>query len=341
MSATSYAWVVLAFPLAGMLVCAFGYRRLPGHSAGWIASLSILGSFVASILMLLQLQDLPAEERALVDSAFTYFKTAGMTVDLSILVDPLSVFMCLVVSGISFFIHVYSIGYMDGDEGFVRYFAYLNYFVFSMLLLVLAANFVILIVGWAFVGAASYLLISFWYRRTTATRAGIKAFVINVIGDVGPGDRHLPAVQRHRRAGLRGGLLGRRQRVHHQRRPVGGRLPDAAGRRLREVGPAPPAHLAARRHGGPHAGLLPDPRGHDGHRGRVPDRAHVPAVRAGPAGRRHQRGDRHGDAAVRRHGRGGGDRPQTRDRLLHDLADRLHDPGRLDRRPTARGCSTS
>ena len=185
MSATSYAWVVLAFPLAGMLVCAFGYRRLPGHSAGWIASLSILGSFVASILMLLQLQDLPAEERALVDSAFTYFKTAGMTVDLSILVDPLSVFMCLVVSGISFFIHVYSIGYMDGDEGFVRYFAYLNYFVFSMLLLVLAANFVILIVGWAFVGAASYLLISFWYRRTTATRAGIKAFVINVIGDVG------------------------------------------------------------------------------------------------------------------------------------------------------------
>ena len=160
MSATSYAWVVLAFPLAGMLVCAFGYRRLPGHSAGWIASLSILGSFVASILMLLQLQDLPAEERALVDSAFTYFKTAGMNVDLSILVDPLSVFMCLVVSGISFLIHVYSIGYMDGDEGFVRYFAYLNYFVFSMLLLVLAANFVILIVGWAFVGAASYLLIS-------------------------------------------------------------------------------------------------------------------------------------------------------------------------------------
>src|SRR5215211_320058 len=74
---------------------------------------------------------------------------------------------------------------MDGDEGFVRYFAYLNYFVFSMLLLVLAANFVVLIVGWAFVGAASYLLISFWYRRDTATRAGIKAFVINVIGDVG------------------------------------------------------------------------------------------------------------------------------------------------------------
>src|SRR6185436_19570245 len=104
---------------------------------------------------------------------------------MAILVDPLSVFMCLVVSGVSFLIHVYSVAYMTSDRGYSRYFAYLNYFVFSMLLLVLAANFVILIIGWAFVGAASYLLISFWYRRTTAVHAGIKAFVINVIGDVG------------------------------------------------------------------------------------------------------------------------------------------------------------
>jgi NADH-quinone oxidoreductase subunit L len=89
------------------------------------------------------------------------------------------------VSGVSFLIHVYSVSYMSGDRGFARYFAYLNFFVLSMLILVLAANFVLLIVGWAFVGAASYLLISFWYRRTTATHAGIKAFVINVVGDVG------------------------------------------------------------------------------------------------------------------------------------------------------------
>ncbi len=104
---------------------------------------------------------------------------------MSILVDPLSVFMILVVTGVSTLIHLYSISYMDEDRGFARYFAYLNFFVFSMLLLVLAGNFVLLIVGWAFVGAASYLLISFWYRRTTATAAGIKAFVINVVGDVG------------------------------------------------------------------------------------------------------------------------------------------------------------
>ena len=104
---------------------------------------------------------------------------------LGILVDPLAVFMCLVVSGVSFLIHLYSVAYMASDRGYRRYFSYLNFFVFSMLLLVLAGNFVILIVGWAFVGFASYALISFWYRRRTATAAGMKAFVINVIGDVG------------------------------------------------------------------------------------------------------------------------------------------------------------
>ena len=93
--------------------------------------------------------------------------------------------MALVVSGVSTLIHLYSIAYLKSDRGYSRYFAYLNFFVFSMLLLVLAGNFLLLIVGWAFVGAASYLLISFWYRRTTATKAGIKAFVINVLGDVG------------------------------------------------------------------------------------------------------------------------------------------------------------
>jgi NADH-quinone oxidoreductase subunit L len=168
-----------------MLVTSFGWRMLPGRLPGWIASAAIGLAFLAAIGALVQIQDLPAEERSLVDSAWTYAATADLRVDMAILVDPLSVFMCLVVSGVSFLIHVYSVAYMASDRGYARYFAYLNYFVFSMLLLVLAANFVLLIVGWAFVGAASYLLISFWYRRTTATYAGIKAFVMNVIGDVG------------------------------------------------------------------------------------------------------------------------------------------------------------
>ena len=185
MSATDYGWLILAFPLAGLVVISFGWRVLPGRLPGWIASAAIGLSFLASIGALVQIQDLPAEERSLVNSVWTYAATADLRVDMAILVDPLAVFMCLVVSGVSFLIHVYSVGYMGGDRGYARYFAYLNYFVFSMLLLVLAANFVILIIGWAFVGAASYLLISFWYRRGTATYAGIKAFVMNVIGDVG------------------------------------------------------------------------------------------------------------------------------------------------------------
>ncbi|MGH3994137.1 MAG: proton-conducting transporter membrane subunit, partial [Pseudonocardiaceae bacterium] len=185
MSATTYGWLVLAFPLAGTVIVSLGWRTLPGRLPGWIASAAILGAFLSAIGALVDLQDHPAEERSLVDTAWTYAATGDFDVDLAILIDPLSVFMCLVVSGVSFLIHVYSVAYMGGDRGYARYFAYLNYFVLSMLVLVLAANFVILIVGWAFVGAASYLLISFWYRRATATYAGIKAFVINVIGDVG------------------------------------------------------------------------------------------------------------------------------------------------------------
>ncbi len=93
--------------------------------------------------------------------------------------------MILVVSGVSALIHLYSTAYLASDRGYARYFSYLNFFVFSMLLLVLGGNFIMLIIGWAFVGFASYALISFWYRRRTATGAGLKAFVINVVGDVG------------------------------------------------------------------------------------------------------------------------------------------------------------
>jgi NADH-quinone oxidoreductase subunit L len=184
-SATGYGWLILCFPLAGMLIVAFGWRLLPGRLPGWIATSAIFLAFLASIGALVELLDHSEEERQLVDTAWTYASTGNFKAGLSILVDPLSVFMCLVVSGVSFLIHLYSVAYMGGDRGYARYFAYLNFFVFSMLLLVLAGNFLILIIGWAFVGAASYLLISYWYRRQTAVAAGIKAFVINVVGDVG------------------------------------------------------------------------------------------------------------------------------------------------------------
>ena len=185
MSATSYGWLVLAFPLAGTVIISLGWRILPGRLPGWIATSAIFLAFLSSIGALVDLLDHSEEERQLVDTAWTYASTGNFKIGLQILVDPLAVFMCLVVSGVSFLIHLYSVAYMGGDRGYARYFAYLNFFVFSMLLLVLAGNFVILIIGWAFVGAASYLLISYWYRRTTAVAAGIKAFVINVIGDIG------------------------------------------------------------------------------------------------------------------------------------------------------------
>ena len=185
MSATTYAWLVLAFPLAGTILIGLAWRRLPGRSAGWIASAAIGLAFLSAIATLVRLQDRPEEARQLTSSLWDYAVTAGVDVKLGILVDPLAVFMVLVVSGVSFLIHVYSVAYMASDRGYARYFSYLNFFVFSMLLLVLAGNFVILIAGWAFVGFASYALISFWYRRRTATHAGVKAFVINVVGDVG------------------------------------------------------------------------------------------------------------------------------------------------------------
>jgi NADH-quinone oxidoreductase subunit L len=185
MSATTYAWLVLLFPLLGTLVIALGYRSLPGRYAGWIGTGAIFLAFLAALGALIALQGHDPAHRQLESSLWDYASTAGIDARLSILVDPLSVFMILIVSGVSTLIHLYSISYLDEDRGNARYFSYLNFFVFSMLLLVLAGNFLLLIVGWAFVGAASYLLISFWYRRTTATQAGIKAFVINVVGDVG------------------------------------------------------------------------------------------------------------------------------------------------------------
>jgi NADH-quinone oxidoreductase subunit L len=182
---TTWAWLVLLFPLLGMLVTSFGFRRLPGRSAGWIATVMITLAFVAAIATLVSLQQHTPDHRELVNSLWDYAVAVGIDARVAILVDPLSVYMILIVTGISALIHLYAVSYMALDKGFCRFFAYMNFFVFSMLLLVLASNFFLLIVGWAFVGAASYLLISFWYRRTTATAAGIKAFVINVVGDVG------------------------------------------------------------------------------------------------------------------------------------------------------------
>ena len=185
MSVQTAGWLVLLLPLAGAVLIGLTFKALPQRAHGIIGVAAIGLAFVAAVVMFFGLEDRGEEERQLVSVAWDYANTVGVDAQIAILIDPLSVLMCLVVTGVSTLIHLYSFSYMGGDRGYTRFFAYLNFFVFSMLLLVLAANFFLLIVGWAFVGAASYMLISFWYRRNTATKAGIKAFVINVVGDVG------------------------------------------------------------------------------------------------------------------------------------------------------------
>ncbi len=185
MSATSWAWLVLLLPLLGSVVISVGFRAIPARVAGMIGTAAIGLAFACSIGVLLSLLGDEPDARHHASSLWDYANAGGLDIKLGIYVDQLSTFMILVVTGVSTLIHLYSFGYMQSDEGYRRFFAYLNFFVFSMLLLVLAGNFVLLIVGWAFVGFASYALISFWYRRTTATGAGMKAFVINVVGDIG------------------------------------------------------------------------------------------------------------------------------------------------------------
>ena len=342
LSATTYAWLVLLFPLLGSIVIGLGYRALPGRTAGLDrhrrdrALLPARGSAPWS-----RCSTSPPRSAHLTSSLWDYASAGGLDIELGIFVDPLSVFMVLVVTGVSTLIHLYSVAYMDSDRGYARFFSYLNFFVFSMLLLVLAGNFVLLIVGWAFVGFASYALISFWYRRATATAAGMKAFVINVVGDVG---LVLAAILIFREVGAFDYLevfeaapeAFADQRVDDRRD-----LPAAAGRRLRQVGAAAAPHLAARRDGGPDPGLGADPRGDDGHRRRLPDRPHPPALRARPDRRRHRRLHRPGDAAGRRLDRARRHRPEADHRLLDDEPDRLHGRRGLDRRLHAPGSSTS
>src|SRR3954447_11505930 len=185
MSATSWSWLVLLLPLLGSITIALGFKALPARAAGAIGTAAIGLAFLCGVAALICLLGEDPESRHHASSLWDYASAGGLDIKLGIFVDPLSLLMVLIVSGVSTLIHLYSYGYMQSDAGYHRFFSYLNFFVFSMLLLVLAGNFVLLIVGWAFVGFASYALISFWYRRETATRAGMKAFVINVIGDVG------------------------------------------------------------------------------------------------------------------------------------------------------------
>src|SRR5580698_2389129 len=172
-------------PLAGFLVLVFAGRRIGDPVAGWIGTAAVAGSFVIACLTLGGMFNLPDAHREFVHNYFTWFHVGGLTVPIGILVDPLSVTMCMFITGVSALIHLYSIEYMKGDPDYPKFFLYLNLFVFSMLVLVLANNLLLTFVGWEGVGVCSYWLVSFWFERDSAASAGKKAFIYNRIGDTG------------------------------------------------------------------------------------------------------------------------------------------------------------
>jgi NADH-quinone oxidoreductase subunit L len=179
------AWLIPAFPLAGAVLLFLGRRSLREPLSGWLATLAMVGAFASALLVFSALAGLPEEERRVLKPLFEWIRAGGFRVDVSLLVDPLSVTMVLFVTGVGALIHLYSIGYMHGDPRYTRFFTYLNLFAFSMLVLVLAGDFLVMFLGWEGVGLCSYLLISFWFERPSAAVAGKKAFVTNRVGDFG------------------------------------------------------------------------------------------------------------------------------------------------------------
>lgn len=180
----SNVWLVLLCPLLGFIWCLLFGRMWPRLS-GWIATLVVGIAFIAAVSVLFGILALPPTDRIRVGELYTWFSSGAVSVALGVYVDPLSTVMITIVTGVGFLIHVYSNGYMHGDPSIGRFFAYMNLFVFSMLVLVLAGNFLLLMVGWAGVGLCSYLLIAYYFDRPEAAAAGVKAFVVNAIGDAG------------------------------------------------------------------------------------------------------------------------------------------------------------
>ncbi len=177
--------LVPLLPLLGFLIVALGGKKLSQGVTSVIACGVILISFIISIFLFTQLLSTPEDHRFFSVTLFDWIKTGGFSASISFLVDPLSSLMLLIITGVGFLIHVYSIGYMHDDAGFHRFFSYLNLFVFFMLLLVMGANYLLMFVGWEGVGLCSYLLIGFWFKNQNYNDAANKAFIMNRIGDLG------------------------------------------------------------------------------------------------------------------------------------------------------------
>jgi NADH-quinone oxidoreductase subunit L len=180
---TAAAWVCLFLPLGSAGVITLGGNAISRRTAGWIATLSCAGAFAAAVVSFAAMLSRDPENRSEVSVAWTWLTGGSFRIGFSILTDPLSMMMMLIVTGVGSLIVAYSIGYMDGDDEERRYFAYMSLFVFSMLMLVQGGNLLDLLVGWGLVGLSSYLLIGFWHQRPEAIAAAKKAFIMNAFGD--------------------------------------------------------------------------------------------------------------------------------------------------------------
>jgi len=180
---TEYFWLIPFIPGASALILAIFGKWLPKKYVSYQACLSVFASFVIAAVSFLGLLKVSPESLPIIKTLFSWIVSGVFSANLSFQLDPLSVIMALVVTGVGFLIHVYSVGYMARDKGYVRYFTYLNLFTFAMLILVMASNIVLMFVGWEGVGLCSYLLIGFWFEKDSAANAGKKAFIVNRIGD--------------------------------------------------------------------------------------------------------------------------------------------------------------
>jgi NADH-quinone oxidoreductase subunit L len=176
-------WLVPLIPLLGFIINGLGRNTLSKNLIGFIGSSVIFISFVISIGIFLALGNDAVKSHEIF--LFDWISAGALKIPVSFLVDPLSSIMLLIITGIGFLIHIYSIGYMHDDEGFGKFFSYLNLFIFFMLLLVLGSNYIVMFIGWEGVGLCSYLLIGFWFTNSSYATAAKKAFVMNRIGDLG------------------------------------------------------------------------------------------------------------------------------------------------------------
>src|SRR6266850_7185545 len=185
MSPFDSLWLIPVLPLIGATVNGVLGKRLSKNAIGILAAGSVGLSFLISLRAFTAMLALPQTELPILRDYFTWIQAAAFQAQFGLMLDHLSGLMILIVTGVGFLIHIYSIGYMNHEEGFYRYFSYLNLFVFFMLVLVLANNYLLMFVGWEGVGLCSYLLIGFWFSKKSAADAGKKAFIVNRVGDFG------------------------------------------------------------------------------------------------------------------------------------------------------------